>query len=101
MKKFMLMALTAVFALSVSAQCPEKKGDCCKKEKTECYKKDCKKNKKEGDLVITLGCGDVYKLAKRLASSKKKLKRAAAKANNNINMKALQRARSVLQSFFA
>lgn len=29
------------------------------------------------------------------------LKRAAAKANNNINMKALQRARSVLQSFFA
>ena len=26
-----------------------------------------KKNCKEGDLVITLGCGDVYKLAKRLA----------------------------------
>ena len=78
MKKFMLMALTVVFALSVSAQCPEKKGDCCKKEKTECCKKDkkdCKKNKK--------------------------VKRAAAKANNNINMKALQRARSVLQSFFA
>ena len=24
-------------------------------------------NAKEGDLVITLGCGDVYKLAKRLA----------------------------------
>ena len=50
MKKFMLMALTAVFALSVSAQCPEKKGDCCKKEKTECCKKDkndCKKNKKD------------------------------------------------------
>ena len=49
MKKFMLMALTAVFALSVSAQCPEKKGDCCKKEKTECCKKDkkdCKKKKK-------------------------------------------------------
>ena len=78
MKKFMLMALTAVFALSVSAQCPEKKGDCCKKEKTECCKKDKKDCKK-----------------------KKKLKRAAAKANNNINMKALQRARSVLQSFFA
>ena len=78
MKKFMLMALTAVFALSVGAQCPEKKGDCCKKEKTEC----CKKAKKD-------------------CKKKKKLKRAAAKANNNINMKALQRARSVLQSFFA
>lgn len=26
-----------------------------------------KKNCKDGDLVITLGCGDVYKLAKRLA----------------------------------
>ncbi|MGN1133027.1 MAG: UDP-N-acetylmuramate--L-alanine ligase, partial [Oscillospiraceae bacterium] len=25
------------------------------------------KNAKEGDLIITLGCGDVYKLAKRLA----------------------------------
>lgn len=96
MKKFMLMALTAVFALSVSAQCPEKKGDCCKKEKTECCKKDkkdCKKNKKD--------CKKKKKACKRLASSKKKLKRAAAKANNNINMKALQRARSVLQSFFA
>ena len=25
------------------------------------------KNAQEGDLVITLGCGDVYKLAKKLA----------------------------------
>ena len=50
MKKFMLMALTAVFALSVSAQCPEKKEktECCKKDKKDCKKnkKDCKKKKK-------------------------------------------------------
>jgi len=41
MKKLMLMALTAMFALSVNAQEPQKK-QCCKKEKTECgQKKDC------------------------------------------------------------
>lgn len=46
MKKFMLVALTAMFALSVSAQQPQKKG-CCKKEKTECCqkKKNCSKKK--------------------------------------------------------
>ena len=30
-----------------------------------------KKNAKEGDLVITLGCGDIYKAAKRMVADKK------------------------------
>ena len=45
MKKLVVLALAAIFALSVSAQCPEKKG--CKKQcpKTECPQKSCKKDK--------------------------------------------------------
>ena len=42
MKKMILMALTAVFAISVSAQTPVKK-ECCKKDKVECCQKKCDK----------------------------------------------------------
>ena len=38
MKKMMLMALTAIFALNVCAQTPAKK-TCCKKDKVECCQK--------------------------------------------------------------
>lgn len=61
MKKFILMATMALFCISVSAQCPEKKGDgqqteqcckkkgkCCKKKKGDCCKKKAEK-KKKGD----------------------------------------------------
>lgn len=42
MKKMMLLALTAIFAISVSAQTPVKK-ECCKKDKVECCQKKCDK----------------------------------------------------------
>lgn len=53
MRKILLLAMTAIFTLSMSAQCPKKEG-CCQKQKTECCQKDksdkkcdkCKKAKK-------------------------------------------------------
>lgn len=49
MKKLIILAMTAIFTLSMSAQCPKKEG-CCKKQTTECYQKSkdkkCKKCKK-------------------------------------------------------
>ena len=41
MKKIMMLALTAMFAFTVSAQTPVKK-QCCKGNKTECPQKSCK-----------------------------------------------------------
>ena len=78
MKKFMLMAMTAIFALSVSAQCPTKKGDCCKKEKTECCQKDkkkdsCKKDKKackKNKKACKKACKQQKEVAKKIATKK-------------------------------
>ena len=46
MKNLMMLALAAIFSLSMSAQEPQKKQECCKKAKTEqCDKKKCDKKK--------------------------------------------------------
>ena len=56
MKKMMLLALTAIFAISVSAQTPVKK-ECCKKDKVEfCQKKCDKKAEKKCDKKCEKKC---------------------------------------------
>lgn len=61
MKKYVLMALTAIFALSLSAQCPKKEG-CCKQQTSECCQKNNSKDKK---------CKKCKKSKKKATDSKK------------------------------
>lgn len=65
MRKIVLLAMTAIFTLSMSAQCPKKEG-CCQKQKTECCQKDksdkkCDKCKKAKKCKKTKKCKKVAK----------------------------------------
>ena len=62
MKKIMMLALTAMFAFTVSAQTPVKK-QCCKGNKTECPQKckDCPQKCKDCKKACDKKCADCPK----------------------------------------
>ena len=81
MKKFILLAMTAIFTFSMSAQCPKKEG-CCKKQTTECCQKDSKDKKCKKCKKAKKQKGKCKKCAKATKCDKKvEQKTCCAKAN--------------------
>lgn len=75
MKKMMLMALTAIFALNVCAQTPAKK-TCCKKDKVECCQK---KGDKKCDKKCAKKCDKKQNCDKKQSCDKKACSKQCSK----------------------